>query len=396
MPKKVVFLDFNSNLHLFIANIFFKTSKNVSRIISPDILVRSLWDKYIQNQIPICSHTGIGEYEEIFISFKNKIINEKKYISISNLLKNDKVFGIAVIQTGYFDWWLVSVAKELNKYQFIPESQYGFIISTNYNFKNRVNFLNKCIPSLSNDDINKSNSSLLNRINGEYNNSYLKFYNMKSSNPINNWKPEISNSIDINVILFLHAFTDSPNHEIEINETDQFIDHFHFCLKFIKKLGNHQKIKIYVKSHPLNDQYPSDIKFFNILSELIKNYTNIYFIPNSTSLKSINENIKENLIVLTGRGSITIEAAFLGLPVLNYCKSVYSEFELAYVFDESNFTIDYFKNIIFNHKSKSNLALQYEALCISLQKNWIFDLKSSLLSDSLNLDIPNFQYIDNE
>jgi len=141
------------------------------------------------------------------------------------------------------------------------------------------------------------------------------FNRVKSSfsNKINRSKI-LQNNSKIKILICTHDFLDS----VHVNGKNFFPD-FNLWISYLGELSNikSKEYDFYIKNHPAQgNKYEKYQKYTHIfVDRLIKKYPKIKKIPDETSHKKIiSEGIK---FVLTVYGSVGIEYAALGIPVIN-------------------------------------------------------------------------------
>ena len=195
-----------------------------------------------------------------------------------------------------------------------------------------------------------------------------------------NKKDLIQKNSKIKILICTHDFLDS----IHVNGKNFFPD-FYLWIDFLGKLSN-KKVKdydFYIKSHPnLGNKYEKYQKYTNtFVNNLLKKYPKIKKIPNNTSHHQI---IAAGInYVLTVYGSVGIEYACLGIPVINASRN---NPHINY-----NFNInpknqkDYIK-ILSNLKKRKFKINQKEVLeCYFMKhffwdENWLFDNYKAFMS----------------
>ena len=177
----------------------------------------------------------------------------------------------------------------------------------------------------------------------------------------------------IKILICTHDFLDS----IHVNGKNLFPD-FNLWISYLGDLSNKKKNEydFYIKSHPSSgNKYAKYQKYTEIfVNRLIKKYPNIKKIPNETSHKQIiNEGIK---FVLTVYGSVGIEYAALGIPVIN---ASINNPHINYNFNINPSSLKNYKKIL-NNLKKIKLKIKKEEIyeCYFMKhffhdENWLFD-----------------------
>jgi len=195
--------------------------------------------------------------------------------------------------------------------------------------------------------------------------SFLKF---KKNN-----RPVLNKNSKIKILICTHDFLDS----IHVNGKNFFPD-FYLWISFLGKISNDRRsdYEFYVKNHPLfgnkYERYQEYTEKF--VNQLIKKFPNIKKIPNSTSHHQI---ITEGIdYVLTIYGSVAIEYAYLGIPVIN---ATQNHPHINYNFNINPKNLNDYKKII-NNLKKIKLDIKKKEIyeCYFMKhsfydENWLFD-----------------------
>ena len=378
--KNVIFINFKSlfMVKLLIWKLSIKKEKN-RKIIKKEFLYKGLWDSYIKKDF---TFNNLLEYINIFDAFKLEIdLNDNLYFNIQKLISSSKIDSIAIIQPGFFDWWLTFVGYEYQKYIIIPEYRVGFVKSKKIDDYLLVRKFNEYKKN--NKLTTNSYKSIINRINGRYDQSYLTLFTDMS--PIYKSRSKIEIDLKkINIILFMHIFSDCPNSELNSTKDFNYLDHFAFVYELCSKMKNYNNINLYLRPHPEISKFSSENKYNLIIDRIVKENDNIIYLSNNISIKELNLKFKNSFICLTGKGSVSLECAFLNIPVFNYINNIYTKLGFViYVY-----SIDYFFKKVFSKKRKKinkNNILYYEQFVYDASKKNIFELSKYSRHKSLKL-----------
>ncbi|MDP2167673.1 MAG: hypothetical protein Q8J64_04995 [Thermodesulfovibrionales bacterium] len=137
--------------------------------------------------------------------------------------------------------------------------------------------------------------------------------------------------IDINkpfVYMMAHVFPDAPHDQ----RWYLFNDHYDWSRETIKRMGGIKDVNWILKEHPLNRHsfYHSKVRLDTIVREIYGDSLpgHIVFLPDDVSTKSVLDSADG---VVTARGTIGLEAAYLGIKCLLAGDAVYSG--LGFTFD---------------------------------------------------------------
>lgn len=124
-----------------------------------------------------------------------------------------------------------------------------------------------------------------------------------------NFPEDLAGNEKANIIIYCHAFSDAPC-------TLPKKYHNNLCSPLIStrrllELCNELPLNVFVKTHP--QPFPQDDLALNNLLNIFKNVTRL---PSDVTLQEISNFGK--VIIITGYGSVSYEARYLGLPVIAY------------------------------------------------------------------------------
>lgn len=342
----VVHLDLHShrmiNFFLLILKVRrynFNTYKNIrkkklgnSRVDFSNFFKTCMWDislrdKYSTNKNLL--DLNKDSYEKEFKNFKKKIISKKLLRSFLNFLKVDKLNGIIITQECYEEWAISLLAIKYQISIILFESRlgalkYGSVEKDDIHQKNSNLFFNLS-KYINNQTFIKSNEILENRTNGIYNSSSMFYMSNLQDNAY-----KFREIRDNAVFLFLHAFVDGPNIKTINRSSSKFIDYYHFSL-WVLEFCSQNKIPLYVKPHPNRSDYISEKYFIESFKMALKKKRNenknFYYEFVDGNFKSKEIRKFKNPVVFTGRGSVLIELAFLGIKSFSFFKSDYLNFK---------------------------------------------------------------------
>jgi hypothetical protein len=249
-----------------------------------------------------------------FFKFKsNNFLKKKKFNSLSNVFNNEKISAVLLTQISYSEIFIYSFAT-LNKKKIFFWGDKILCLDYPYNSISKkiynCHLINKRkIPILIKK---KAQTVLNNRFNGIYKN-YInyKFYLTGKLNSDINYS-FFDNQKKPTLFLYLHCFSDAPYSFINFYENDIFIDHFHSSL-FVINFAIRNNLKLFIKVHPQSNVFKNDIFFINNIKKIIQDNKNMTMIDN-IPLHKIKNSYKP--IIITSFGTITLEAAYSGIPVI--------------------------------------------------------------------------------
>ena len=137
---------------------------------------------------------------------------------------------------------------------------------------------------------------------------------------------KIDNSSGLNIVIYLHSFTDAQF----IFGHDGYRDLFHWSCNTINMLLKNPNISnIYLKPHPGIDPHyhPGDVKANNYLRGLYRQKTRVVWLENHFTTSQLK--YFGNCVGITHHGSVAEELTFLGYPVI---ASTFSPWDKEYKF----------------------------------------------------------------
>ena len=129
--------------------------------------------------------------------------------------------------------------------------------------------------------------------------------------------------------LYLHCFTDAPNEKRDTENYSPFVDYFELALYIIGYCANN-KIPILIKPHPASSSYPSDKYYLESLIHATLNYEKTHNLSVEwvgNDFKNIYLKKLKNPILVTARGTVVSESAYLGIPSISFSKSSWYSFK---------------------------------------------------------------------
>ena len=385
--KMISFFIFFLKLKKFKFNKFLDIKKNRlsnKKVDFVNYFKTSMWDISLRDKFLINSNHlpyEINEYENNFKNFKKKKINKNLIRQFINLLKLDSLDGFIITQECYEDWAITLLAIKYNFDILLFESRLGFL-----KYK-----------SVRNEDIHEKNSKLLFNMAKEINKSeYEESEEILKKRILGNYESQsmfyMTNILEKNeyvvkekrenpIFLFLHAFVDGPNIKSINQNSSSFIDYYHFSL-WVIDFCIENNYPLYIKPHPNRSDYKSEIYFLDSFKNAleIKKKTNKKFYYEFINEQfSSNEITKfKNPIAFTGRGSIIIEMAFLGIPCFTFFKNDYLKFSFSnYIKNLSN--LQKLIKLNFDNFEKDKIkddAIKVEAILNKIEKNRIFEFRT--------------------
>ena len=318
----IIYINLSSEIMCFLLNLLLNTDKNnflynkfskIFRLVSWTIFLRA-------HKVEIdIANTDIANHKKYINLFNEKTTKILKKTSINNLydvFTNKKISAVLLSQIAYSEIYIYYFAC-LNKIKILfwgakvlnLEYPYKSISKQIYNGhlinkKNILKFFKK-----------NANIVLKNRVKGVYkNSSHYKFYlEGKFNSDIKFFSSDKKNKPTL--FLYLHCFSDSPYNYSNLHEKNLFIDFYEASL-FVIDFAIKNNYKLFIKPHPQSSSiyYKNDIYFINNLKKKTVSNNNVSFVDKLT-LKSIKRSHKP--IIITCAGTVTLEAAYSGIPSIN-------------------------------------------------------------------------------
>jgi hypothetical protein len=196
----------------------------------------------------------------------------------------------------------------------------------------------------------------------------------KSSSYMNSsaYNPQLCNTINlenIDGVMFLHDFFDSP-HIYDGMLFNDFYEWTIFTLDLIKEYN----LKIAIKPHP--NQVKESIE---VINNLKKQYSNLFWIePNVSNLSILNSNIKFGISLY---GTVLHELAYFGKFAISAGNNPHYAFDFIYKPKD----IFEYKNLILNQFETSNIVDQKKDVAIFYYMHNVYK-KEDLKYDFMDLE----------
>ena len=325
----VIYIKLDSELMCFFLNLFLNTKKkkfffkkNYSKIFR-----NTLWSIYLRicnlkdlEKIDITNQT---KYINFFNSKTNKLFKKLKIDNLSIVFNNKNISAVLLTQIAYSEIYIYYFAA-LNKKKIIFWGEKN--LDLNYPYKSiskkihSAHLLNK--KEISNSLKKKAITVFQKRYSGNYKN-------------FNNYKFPLEGKFNSNVnfsfsdnlnkptlFLYLHCFSDSPFCYYSLYENNLFFDFYHASL-FVIDFAINNNYKLFIKVHPQSSlpTFKNDFFFINNIKKKIQGNKNIFFV-NDLNLNNIKKSYKP--VIITCFGTITLESAYAGIPVITLANSYYN------------------------------------------------------------------------
>lgn len=378
-------------------------NKIPNRVLSTkETIISASWDIFLRDLhknndiefLPINYYEIKNSFSKFFKNFK---IDKKKYRQLIELCLFENL-EIAYTEEAYEEWRNVIIFYKFKKKIYNFENIYGFIeISGNKNisFNERINnfFLIKT-SHIENRFLEIAKKNLDSRTQGNYNSSSL-FHTRKPNYNLRD-KYNIKQIRDNAIFLFNHAFADASNKRAFKNN---LFSSYYAMTIFVIEFAAKNNFPIYIKPHPTRYTFISEQKYnFSLKKALIenkKNYPDFYYEIidgefNNAELLKFN-----NLIAITGRGTVSIECGYLGIPIINMYES-FGNYAFCNNYEHNMNLFNLIKDVKKNYnKSKSQSdAIKIEAVLEKLNSERLIEFTniSKETGKIKNLEKPFFSY----
>jgi hypothetical protein len=372
---KVLFVNLANVWHLRILEIILRDAKkkincfDQSVVCNKELLKRCIGDVELNL---IRSDTVVSRHSDEYLDNVNKRIERKiniqkpLYIKVQSIFGSPRVSSLAIVQNAYIEKWYSSIATKTYGMSLIePESQYGYKVTKPNQECTDLGLENQLQKKLSNEDLIKAKCSLENRINGNFAGTSIGFYMYDSE--ISENQPEtfsLHTSDVFKVILFMHCFSDSPNIAINSLSDFHYIDHYHYILKMIESIKDFANVELFLKPHPSSFSHRFIAKesiFIKSLQQMIRQSDRIHILSHRLSLRAVSQLFNETFIAVTGCGSVTVECAYLGIPIVNYINNIYTKLGISKLSLHPSHFLSELENISTPCHNAKKAAIAYEA-----------------------------------
>ena len=346
-----------------------------------EVLRRVIWDDYIRRSDLVST-----KYCREYLAYRQIILARAtlRYffpsILFQYILLNNRIRGLSVVQDGYYDQWLKVYAVEFcGKPVFLPESRFGFSVYSTLSLSRESEVIKDVCTNIPYEYESDSLLSIDNRLLGCYRQSSLSSY-LSSVNFESSALPEpFTAPSEQAFILFLHVFADAPNIELEPGRLSPYCDHYHFLLDSLDFFSAHPELTLYIRPHPASLSslyYSRESSILESIRSYILSLPNVHFTATDTCVRDFVESFSSKPVGITGRGSVSVELATLGVPVLNYFRSVYTELGIS-TYLPSIHSVKSILNAIRDPgyiNSACQSAISYESFVLLRQKtSFLFD-----------------------
>lgn len=333
-----------------------------------------MYDTYLKSRYVPTFNPNSKNFKFFFKEFLELFFFWKNYF------KNHKV----VKTIGVHSCYSYGIPLRLSAYQEIPTFVVNMRAVTKINkkvlsmygdFKFHKKRFKKLNIQIQNQALKLAKTKLINRFKGAIGIEAQLFNRSKSSfsKIVDKSKRIISRNSKIKILICTHDFMDS----IHVMGKNFFSD-FYEWIYFLGELSNNKckEYDFYIKNHPnFGNKFERYQKYTdNLVKEFCKKYKNIKQISSSTSHhKIISEGID---IVLTVYGSVGIEYAYFGIPVINASRN---NPHVNYKFNINPKNRDDYEKILNNLKKiKLNINKKEIYECYFMKhfyydENWLFD-----------------------
>jgi hypothetical protein len=179
----------------------------------------------------------------------------------------------------------------------------------------------------------------------------------------------LSTTNKVKVLIAMQCLFDSPNGR----GPNLFID-FYEWLKFLGEISDQTDYEWYLKTHP--DAFPENIA---VLEKMVVPYPKMTMIPNKISHHQL---IEEGIdVALTAYGTIGLEYAALGLPVINASTE---NPHIAYNFNIHPKTLEEYERILKSLESQEIKIEKSEVYEYYFMRHIIQEVDAWLISDYKN------------
>ena len=284
-----------------------------------------------------------------------------KTIYIEKLFKKNEINAVVGHNSGYANNGSITTKIAAKKNIPVLEPKYfDYIYWDNFKIRNGFApvkfdnvFLKKIKTYKNKKQIKKISKFIYKRLYKKIKTNYTWSRDLKYSARYKNKNSLSTYNSKIKVLIAPHAFSDASHVEGTDFLFTDYYEHFKETLEFIKKIKIKNVLWI-VRPHPSGHLYGEKGTVESLVKSI--NYKNIILCPKNTSTVDI---LNQCNVVITGRGTIALEAACCGIYTINAGPSIYSGFNFSldpktkYEYFKSIKNIKTYKKL---NKNKINLA----------------------------------------
>ena len=338
-----------------------------------DIKSRDLHNNKEKNYLPL-NYTNSKDNFYLFCQ-KNKI-DKSKYRELIRLSQFNNLEFIYT-EDSYEEWSNVIVFYKYKKKIYNFENIYGFIEISQHENLTLEERLNNLFKKLSTDIEKKyleiAKTNLNNRVKGIYNSASL--FHTKRPDIINRKYYKIKNIKENALFLFCHAFADASNKRAF--KASSFSSYYEMSL-FIIEFAIENNYPLYIKFHPTRYSFNSEQKFNLSLKKALlekkKMNPNFYYELIEDEFNNDELLNLKNVIAITGRGTISIECGYLGIPIINMFRN-FDNFNFCYNYDDYKNLNNLIKDIKLSYDKKKSKedAIKMESILEKINQDRLIE-----------------------
>lgn len=298
------------------------------------VVLAALWDTAIR-QGTLRPYEQVEQLDQVLQTFATSGAVPRSARWVKALFRCNRIRGLLVVQDSSLDWAWAVFASEAGASIYEPEGPFGSVLTSEVSLKQDVATLRTIGASVSERDLERALVSLQARTQGRFEHSYMSVWmreaDMASSDICHPDSPPSESNMtgaleEPTVFVYLHVFSDMPNARVvEDSEwrPNDFLAETFQVLRELKSLN----MRAVVRSHPQSQKYPMDADAISAVRQFCMGNPKMTF--EEGGQPSILLASARRPVVLTARGSISVEAAFLRVPVINWQGNLYTEIGIA-------------------------------------------------------------------
>lgn len=289
------------------------------------------WDRMMTRKTQKDSLPTVEAYLSELNTFYEEYQEPRHAERVKGIFQSPLVTGLMSMQEADRDWAWTVLAADVGLDIYQPEGVMGSVKRNCLDLaseSHHIMTVSKMTPS---SIVNTATRSLQRRTQGEYTNTSLaaseheSICHPKGARSSGHSVTNVANKEGV-IVFFLHAFTDMPNARVPTDDQASPRDYFEMTIKVLDLLSMANWSTFY-KPHPASRRYKGDTQLLQLIQRRYASSDRVREISSATTVADLCR--VPNLVVLSGRGSVSVEAAFLEIPVGNFYPSLYTSLGIA-------------------------------------------------------------------
>lgn len=356
------------------------------------------WDRKITRETQDTAIPSVDAYLSELNTFYEDYQEPSHAERVKGIFESPLVCGLMLMQEADREWaWTVLAAcVGLEIYQ--PEGVMGSVKRRCLDLVSESQHIRTVSRRTSSSMETRATRSLLQRTQGEYSNTSLatseheSISHLKKARSTGPPMTSVDNEEGV-IVFFLHALTDMPNARITTDELASPRDYFEMTIKVLDALSVTKWQTLY-KPHPASRRYKGDAQLLQLIQRRYASCDRIREISAVTTVADLCR--IPNLVALSGRGSVSVEAAFMKIPVGNIYPSLYTSLGIATHVSTRNLARELEQLQLTTDgelAERQARAIEYETFALASQTRRFFRLLADARQLERNTEVREFEML---